>query len=228
MIKMENVRKGFGRRCVIWHASGEFAGGMHLVKGDNGAGKTTLLMMLCGLIRPTVGVICADGLNVATEQRHLVGRMAFAPAQPRFFDGLKVEEALKLFYALRGRALRQKDVFALDPFKLCSQAKVRFGDLSLGWKKKIVLHMVFGAEPDFLFLDEPTLGLDAVSIRAVAELLERRGHERTTIFTCHEPARLSLLHVRGVTLSIRPGGSVLMADQTPSIELRSASETSLP
>lgn len=227
MIRMEKVKKGFAQRCVIWDASGEFAGGIHLVQGDNGAGKTTLLMMLCGLVRPTAGAIYADGLNVATERRRLSGRVAFAPAQPDFLGGLRVEEALRLFYALRGRALGQHDVFEFDPFKLRSQARVRFGDLSLGWKKKVVLHMVFGAEPDFLFLDEPTLGLDSVTIRTLAQLLEARGDERTTIFTCHEPAKLGLSRAGKVTLSIRPGGSVLMANQAPSFELRSPSGTSL-
>jgi ABC-type multidrug transport system ATPase subunit len=121
------------------------------------------------------------------------------PASAKFYDGASVDFAVRLYLTLRGADV-PRDIFeSYDPFSLREYARAPFGDLSLGWKKRVMLHMAFASDSTVLVLDEPTVGLDV------------GGVERLTVLTCHESTALSGLSVRKYALDPGTRGSVLLS-----------------
>jgi len=148
-------------------------------------------------------------MDISKRDARTVRRTAIAPAEPSFLEGVTVEAAVRLFHALRGNTLPGNVFETFDPFSLTDYAKARFGELSLGWRKRMMLHMAFSAQADLLILDEPTAGLDAASIGVVSELIGRRGDGCLTVLTCHEPHVLDLPDCKRYLLDKSPDGSVL-------------------
>lgn len=213
LLELQQVRKGRGHRCVIWDASARLSDGIYLLEGANGAGKTTLLEVMCGLEAPTSGGVFLNGRSVHSRKYRGKHGIAMIPASAQFYDGASVDFAIRLYLSLHGAAI-PGDVFeCFDPFSLRDYARVAFGDLSLGWKKRLMLHMAFASDPTVLLLDEPTVGLDADGVECLSGLLLRRQRPGVTVFTCHEPSALQGLPLRQYTLQAGIQGSVLLASE---------------
>jgi ABC-type multidrug transport system ATPase subunit len=133
------------------------------------------------------------------------------PASAKFYDGVTVDFAIRLYLSLRGVAIRG-DVFeSFDPFSLSDYAGAAFGDLSLGWKKRVMLHMAFASDPGVLLLDEPTIGLDIDGIECLTRLMLHRECHGITIVTCHEPSALKTLSLTRYVPQAGVRGSVLLS-----------------
>jgi ABC-2 type transport system ATP-binding protein len=210
-VELRSIRKGYGNACVVYDASCSFGPGIHLIEGANGTGKTTLLDIMTGLLEPTSGNIFIGGLEFARHRRRILSRMAFSPAQARFFDGVSVEFAVKLYFSLRGLSVAHDVFCGFDPFGLRRYETANFGSLSLGWQKRVVLHMVLAANADVLILDEPTIGLDIHAVEILGKWIRHREASGTTILTCHDPDGLALPNLRRHVLEEREGGSVLVS-----------------
>ncbi|WP_426287287.1 ABC transporter ATP-binding protein [Luteibacter sp. E-22] len=216
-VELRGIRKGYGENCVIRDACCSLGTGIHLIEGANGAGKTTLLDMIAGICKPTCGKVIIGGLEIEKHRKRCMASIAFAPARTLFFDGVSVEFAVRLFFSLRGRSIEHDVFHDFDPFGLRRYANVRFGDLSLGWQKRVILHMVMGAKADVLILDEPTIGLDLEAVGMLGELMRCRDKHGTTILTCHDPRSLALSNYRQYVLERRGDGSVLLAGRPGNI-----------
>jgi ABC-type multidrug transport system ATPase subunit len=131
------------------------------------------------------------------------------PASAKFYDGVSVESAIRLYLSLRGVAVRGDIFESFDPFSLRDHGAVAFGDLSLGWKKRLMLHMAFACDPDVLFLDEPTIGLDMDGIKRLIRLMLHRECRGITVVTCHEPSAMMTLSLTRYMLQAGIHGSVL-------------------
>jgi len=136
--------------------------------GPNGAGKSTTFKMLCGLLKPSAGEGRVAGFDLRREAAEARGRLGYMAQKFSLYGDLSVRQNLTFFagtYGLSGAKKRQQiesmvDIFALGPM-LASSAK----DLPLGFKQRLALACAVMHEPDVLFLDEPTSGVDPLSRR---------------------------------------------------------------
>jgi ABC-type multidrug transport system ATPase subunit len=207
---------------VVWEASAKLSDGIYLVEGANGVGKTTLLEVMCGLADPTLGEVLLNGRSVHSRRVSVGHGIIMVPAAAKFYEGATVDSAVRLYLSLQGVAI-PRDLFeAFDPFSLRDYAQVAFGDLSLGWKKRLMLHMAFAAESTVLVLDEPTVGLDTDGIECLVDLMRSRAFIGITVTTCHEPAALKELPLKKYVLESGMRGSVLLSREGVGIDRHSS------
>jgi len=160
------------------------------VLGPNGAGKTTLLSILATLLTPDRGTITILGHDVVREAGLLRRRLNMASGRPSFLWSLRVGEIVAFYgrlYGLSGRALRARVDALIELTELGPYRRAQYSDLSTGLKQRVALAKSLVNEPELLFLDEPTLGLDpdvAARMRAhIARL--RREQGITIVLTTH-------------------------------------------
>jgi len=160
------------------------------VLGPNGAGKTTLLSILATLLTPDRGTITILGHDVVREAGLLRRRLNMASGRPSFLWSLRVGEIIAFYgrlYGLSGRALGARVDELIELTELGPYRRAQYSDLSTGLKQRVALAKSLVNEPELLFLDEPTLGLDpdvAARMRAhIARL--RREQGITIVLTTH-------------------------------------------
>jgi ABC-2 type transport system ATP-binding protein len=165
-------------------------GAIYGLLGPNGAGKTTLLSILATLLIPDGGSARILGHDVVTESLAVRARVNMASGNASFVWSLRPAEVLAFYgrlYGLSGRALRARVEELLETFELRDHARTEYNELSTGLKQRLAFAKALLNEPEVLFLDEPTLGLDpdvSIRIRArVAALRRERG--TTVILTTH-------------------------------------------
>jgi ABC-2 type transport system ATP-binding protein len=152
--------------------------------GPNGAGKTTTIEILEGLLAPDAGDVEVFGLRWATDERELRERLGIHLQETQLSEKLTVEEMLRLFRSFyrRGRPTGE----LLQIVELDSKRASRVGALSGGQKQRLSLACALAGNPDLLFLDEPTTGLDPQSRRQLWDVLERfRAGGGTILLTTH-------------------------------------------
>jgi ABC-2 type transport system ATP-binding protein len=160
------------------------------VLGPNGAGKTTLLSIFATLLTPDRGSVTILGHDVVRDARRLRGRLNMASGRPSFLWSLRVHEIVAFYgrlYGLSGRTLRRRVDELIERFELQSHRKAQYNELSTGLKQRLALAKSLVNDPELLFLDEPTLGLDPdVSIRIRAHIgALRRERGMTIVLTTH-------------------------------------------
>ncbi|MBV8250614.1 MAG: ABC transporter ATP-binding protein [Comamonas sp.] len=135
--------------------------------GPNGAGKTTTFRMLCGLLPATSGHLEVAGLNLRTARAQARGRIGYVAQKFALYGNLTVRENLEFFggaYGLRGQARQKRLGAMMEQFGLEPQALS--GMLSVGYKQRLAMAVGLLHEPEILFLDEPTSGIDPLARRA--------------------------------------------------------------
>ncbi|SHH48476.1 ABC-2 type transport system ATP-binding protein [Sporobacter termitidis DSM 10068] len=183
--------------------------------GPNGAGKSTFIKMLCGILYPTAGELSVLGLSPARERRKLAMRIGTVFGQKsQLWLHLPAVDSFTLLAAIyeidnaecRRRVAELTELFGLGEFLHTPVRK-----LSLGQRIRCEVAASLLHEPELLFLDEPTIGLDVVVKQAIRELIARRNREHgTTVFlTSHDPADIEQLCRRAVVID--HGGIVLDA-----------------
>lgn len=152
--------------------------------GPNGAGKTTTIEILEGLLAPDAGHVEILGLTWKTSERELRERLGIHLQETQLSEKLTVEEMLRLFRSFyrRGRPVRE----LLEIVTLDGKRRSRVGALSGGQKQRLSVACALAGNPDLLFLDEPTTGLDPQSRRQLWDVLERfRAGGGTILLTTH-------------------------------------------
>lgn len=153
--------------------------------GSNGSGKSTTIRMFTGLLLPTSGQATVLGFDVVREVQEVREHIGYMPQRFSLYGELTVEENLRFFgavYGLQGSHLEQRieatcDLFDFHPFRQ-RQAQ----HLSGGWKQRLALGTALLHEPELLFLDEPTAGVDPVARREIWDLLAGFTQQGLTIF----------------------------------------------
>ena len=152
--------------------------------GPNGAGKTTTIEILEGLLTPDAGEVEVLGLQWKTDERELRQRLGIQLQETQLPDKLTAVETLRLFRSFYDKGPTVDDL--LKVVELESKRHSRVGKLSGGQKQRLSLACALAGEPDLLFLDEPTTGLDPQSRRQLWHLLDRfRGDGGTILLTTH-------------------------------------------
>ena len=152
--------------------------------GPNGAGKTTTIRMLLGLLRPTAGTAAVLGLDVVKYRNEIKKRIGYMSQRFSLYDDLTVDENLNFYgrtYGVPNRRLRERKGFVLQMAGLEGRERELTRNLSGGWKQRLALGTAIIHEPEMLFLDEPTAGVDPISRRAFWDLLYDLAEGGTTI-----------------------------------------------
>ena len=154
------------------------------ILGPNGAGKTTTLECIEGLQDPTSGSIAVLGLDPQRESRTVKERIGIQLQASTYFDNLKVRELLNLFASLYPKRLPIDGL--LEKFDLTEKANAFLRDLSGGQQQRFTIAATLVSDPEVIFLDEPTAGLDPHARHGVWEFIEEMRREgRTVVLTTH-------------------------------------------
>ena len=186
-IETENLSKRFGHFVAVNGVTfNVLRGTIFGFLGPNGAGKTTTMRMLLGLLAPSSGHAKILGYNVAHQPRAVKQRIGYVSQRFSLYDDLTVEENLRFFgrtYGLKGGRLRERMQYALQMADLIGQEKRRGRELAGGFRQRLALGAAILHDPELIFLDEPTAGVDPVSRRSFWELLYRLvNDEGVTVF----------------------------------------------
>ena len=163
-------------------------GELYALLGVNGAGKSTTIKMLSCLTRPTSGDALLMGHSVLTETAKVKALMNVSPQETAVAAKLSVRENLELMARIYGadkKLAAQKAADMIDEFRMDEVAKSRAATLSGGWQRRLSIAMALISEPEILFLDEPTLGLDVLARRELWRVIESLRSRMTVILTTH-------------------------------------------
>jgi ABC-2 type transport system ATP-binding protein len=153
--------------------------------GPNGAGKTTTIRMLLGLLRPTSGHAQVLGLDIVKQSDEIKKRIGYRSQRFSLYNDLTVEENLNFYgrtYGVKNQQLRERKAYILKMAGLEGRERELTKNLSGGWKQRLALGTAIIHEPEMVFLDEPTAGVDPISRRAFWDLLYELADKGTTIF----------------------------------------------
>ena len=186
-IEASGLTKSFGGRAACRDVSFEVERGeVFGLVGPNGAGKTTTLRMLAGLYAPDAGTARVAGFGIAPGRPggpELRRRIGLLTEQPGFYDRLTARENLQYFADLQ-RSKRDRVQPLLERFALGEHADRPFAELSRGMKQKLAIARALVHEPEVIFLDEPTVGLDPEATREVRNVIAELSAEKATIVLC--------------------------------------------
>jgi ABC-2 type transport system ATP-binding protein len=152
--------------------------------GPNGAGKTTTIRVLLGLLKPTSGTATVLGFDVVRQTDEIKKRIGYMSQRFSLYDDLTVDENLNFYgrtYGVRSRRLRERKEFVLQMAGLGGRERELTRNLAGGWKQRLALGAAILHEPEMLFLDEPTAGVDPISRRSFWDLLYHLAEQGTTI-----------------------------------------------
>jgi ABC-2 type transport system ATP-binding protein len=164
------------------------AHGIFAVIGRNGAGKTTLARILSTLLEPSSGRASIDGLDVMLDAKVLRERMAVVPQEGRTVAWMTPVQTVTTYLMWRGVGYKEsvrKAEEAMAQVGLEGQANRLNRTLSGGMKRKVLVAMVLASDAEFIFLDEPSTGLDPISRQELWRLLIELGKDRFVLLTTH-------------------------------------------
>lgn len=164
------------------------AGELFSLLGVNGAGKTTTIKMLSCLTRPTEGDALVGGHSVIKEAEAVKRLIGVSPQETAVAPGLSVEENLELICGVHGfskEKTRTKIREISEQLDLNTVLKRKAGRLSGGWQRRVSIAMALISEPQILFLDEPTLGLDVIARQDLWDTIRSLRGKVTIILTTH-------------------------------------------
>src|SRR5476651_496865 len=153
--------------------------------GANGAGKTTAMRMLCGLLTPSSGKATIAGFDVYKETEKIKRKIGYMSQKFSLYDDLTVSENIRFYsgiYGMNNQQIRKKTQELLEELQLGNEAKTLVRELPLGWKQKLAFSVAIAHDPDIVFLDEPTGGVDPVTRRQFWDLIYHAAHKGVTIF----------------------------------------------
>ena len=156
--------------------------------GVNGAGKTTVIKMLSCLTSPTAGDALVGGHSVKKEPEQVKRIIGVSPQETAVAPNLSVEENLQLMCGIHGfskEKTREKVRELTEQFSLETVMKRKAGKLSGGWQRRVSIAMALISEPQILFLDEPTLGLDVIARHELWDAIRALKGKVTIILTTH-------------------------------------------
>lgn len=175
ILEVENLTRRFGDFTAVDQVSFEIHRGETFgFLGPNGAGKSTTIRMLCGVLRPTSGRARALGRDLFTESRRVRGRMGYMSQKSSLLADLTVAENLAFYgslYGLSGERLKAATALRLKEMQVWSLRDNLVAGLSTGERQRVSLAAATLHEPEVLFLDEPTSGVDPLRRRLFWEAM---------------------------------------------------------
>ena len=164
--------------------------------GVNGAGKTTAIKMLSCLTKPTAGDAMVGGHSISRESEQIKRLIGVSPQETAIAPNLSVKENLELICGIHGFSkanTKEKITILSGQLGLESILNRKAGKLSGGWQRRVSIAMALISEPQILFLDEPTLGLDVIARHDLWEVIRSLKGQITIILTTHYMEEAELL-----------------------------------
>jgi ABC-2 type transport system ATP-binding protein len=211
-VTISDLVKRFGSFIAVDHVTltvgrGEIFGFL----GANGAGKSTTIRMLCGILAPTSGSGTVAGLDIVRETERIKARIGYMSQKFSLYEDLTVEENIEFYgeiYGVSGPRLAERKAWILTMAGLQERHDSLTCELAVGWKQRLALGCAMVHEPEILFLDEPTGGVDPVSRRRFWDLIYTVAAQGVTVFvTTHymdeaeHCDRIALMH-RGKVVAL--------------------------
>lgn len=163
-------------------------GELFALLGVNGAGKTTTIKMLCCLTKPSGGDAFLNGASIVTDAPGVKRRIGLSPQETAVAPNLSVRENLELMCGVHGfskEKQRAQTARLAGQFGLAPILAKRAGKLSGGWQRRLSLAMALIGEPEILFMDEPTLGLDVLAREELWNAIRALKGTLTIVLTTH-------------------------------------------
>ena len=184
MVTIENLHKRFGKNIVLSGLNLDIKdGGIFAVLGPNGSGKTTLIKAILGMVIPNKGTIKVLGDNIKNKASYR-NQIDYLPQIANFPSNLKVKELIKMIKDLRGDT--KEDIELIKIFQLEPFLNKKLGTLSGGTKQKVNIVLTFMFESPLIILDEPTTGLDPISLIHLKDLIQKEKEKgKTILITSH-------------------------------------------
>ncbi|WEK52954.1 MAG: ABC transporter ATP-binding protein [Candidatus Cohnella colombiensis] len=185
ILEVEGLRKSFGAVTAVDGISFTVESGeVFTIIGPNGAGKTTTLEMIEGLLPPDQGTIKVDGLVWSKDAEAIKYKIGVQPQTGAMFDLLSVEENLDLFASFYPTPKPIEEIMKM--INLTDHRNKRVKSLSGGQRQRLAIGLAMISDPDIIFLDEPTTGLDPQARRNIWDIvLQLKELGKTTILTTH-------------------------------------------
>jgi ABC-2 type transport system ATP-binding protein len=186
VIEVSGLTKRFGHFTAVDHITfdvkeGEIFGFL----GANGAGKTTAMQMLCGISKPTAGSGTVAGFDIIRENERIKCNIGYMSQRFSLYEDLKVWENIRLFggiYNLSGKVIERKTEELLERLDFREERSTLVKYLPLGWKQKLAFSVAIFHDPDIVFLDEPTGGVDPAMRRQFWEMIYEAADRGITVF----------------------------------------------
>lgn len=153
--------------------------------GANGAGKTTAMKILCGLSKPTSGVVKIAGLDIYKDTEKIRRIIGYMSQKFSLYEDLTVFENMRFFagiYGHTGIRFREKAASVIEKLQISAVRNTLVKDIPLGWKQKLAFSIALFHEPPIVFLDEPTSGVDPVTRRQFWEMIYEVAESGVTVF----------------------------------------------
>lgn len=180
-IEIDGLVKKYGSNVAVNHISFKIPFGVIFAfLGANGAGKTTTVEMLECLRKPSAGTAFVLGLNITKDEDEIRKRIGVLPQAFNTFDRLTVRECLKYYAAMYENPRDIDDL--ISSIDLVDKARTQYKDLSGGLQRRVGVAIALVNDPEVIFLDEPTEGLDPKARRGVWEIIKKLRDEGKTVF----------------------------------------------
>jgi len=185
-IQVENLTKMFGDFTAVNSISFEVGKGeVFGFLGANGAGKTTAMKMLIGILKPTSGSAQVAGFDIKSNVEDVKKSIGYMSQRFSLYNDLTIKENITFFggiYGLKKSVIKEKTQILINELGLHNEANKLVGALPLGWKQKVAFSVSLLHNPQIIFLDEPTGGVDPITRRQFWEMIYREAHKGKTIF----------------------------------------------
>ncbi len=218
-IKTEGLTKKYRDVVAVDNLSlSVHRGELFSLLGVNGAGKTTTIKMLSCLTQPTSGDAFLNGKSICRDTAAVKSIIAVSPQETAVAPGLTVRENLELMCGVHGFSKEKRNAKISELTELLELNEVikkKAGKLSGGWQRRLSIAMALISEPEILFLDEPTLGLDVLVRSDLWELIRSLKGKVTIVLTTHYMEEAEALSDR---IAIMKNGRLLICDSTDKIK----------
>ena len=186
IITTKNLTKRFGDFTAVDAISFEVKKGeIFGFLGANGAGKTTAMRMLCGLSIPTSGEATVAAYDVYKQTEKIKKNIGYMSQKFSLYEDLTIKENIRFYAGIYGKSdvfIKEKTAKLLKNLNLEKEADKLVGSLPLGWKQKLAFSVAIFHEPQIVFLDEPTGGVDPVTRREFWNMIYEAADSGLTVF----------------------------------------------
>lgn len=188
-IEIKDLTKDYKDLRAVDHLNLEIHDGeLFALLGVNGAGKTTTIKMLCCITKPDEGDAFLKGNSICTDSEKVKAIIGVSPQETAVAKNLSVMENLQLICGVHGfdkQTTQEKISQMIEQFSLQSVRNKKASKLSGGWQRRLSIAMALISNPEILFLDEPTLGLDVIARSELWDQIRALKGKMTIILTTH-------------------------------------------
>jgi ABC-2 type transport system ATP-binding protein len=223
LIEIKNLYKSYSGKTVLDNVNLSVRRGSIMgLLGPNGAGKTTLISILTGVIGKDSGKITVGGFDLDREPGRIQSICSYVPQTLAFYTRLSACENLEYFgslWGLKGKKLRERMEFCIDAGSVQAFVNKRVDTFSGGMKRRLNLAIGLLNEPEILYLDEPTVGVDTQSRNYILETIRKINRERKTtiIYTSHYMDEIEQVSDE---IAVIDGGRIVLHDEKQAILMR--------